>query len=175
MARSVQTDRPPAGVLEDVVLQIRHRRAQEAAGARTQIRTIDDAVSPEGSVLPTAEAASDAAPFSLAGDVIEPLGYALLSPAPWQARDLRELALSAEMLVWYALLALAALFAWRAQPDQPLMALCLVAFGVANWLVLAASEGNLGNLVRHRVILAPTVLVLGAGGLQWLWRRAAPA
>jgi hypothetical protein len=37
--------------------------------------------------------------------------------------------------------------------------------------VLAASEGNLGNLLRHRVMLAPTLLILGGAGLHWLWLR----
>jgi hypothetical protein len=119
------------------------------------------------------EAASDAAPFTVTGDIVEPLGYALLSPAPWQARSLTELAASAEMPIWYVLLA-ASCLAWQApvaDPRQRLFLVCLVAYGIANWLVLAASEGNVGNLLRHRLMLDPVLLILGGAGLDWLWSR----
>ena len=107
-------------------------------------------------------------------DVIDPLGYALLSPAPWQVRNLPDAAASGEMLVWYALLG-TSLFAWRAEPrpesHQRLFVVCLILYGFGNWLVLAASEGNLGNLLRHRVMLTPTLVILGSAGLVWLWPR----
>ena len=170
-ARSWATGRPPLAVVQDVGLQLRHRRAQEAASARSQIRDQHEVFSAEGTELPDAEAASDAAPFSVLGDVLDPLGYALLAPAPWQVHSLRELAASGEMPMWYALLA-GALLAWRNQPRQRLFVGCLLLYGVASWLVLAASEGNLGNLLRHRMMLTPTLLVLGAAGLDWLWAQA---
>lgn len=170
VARSWSTNRPLAGVVEDVVLQVRHRRAQEAAQARSQIRPEQDVLSANGVPIPRAEAASDAAPFNLVGDVVEPLAFTLLAPAPWQTHTLTELAVGAEMLVWYALLA-GACFTWRAQPRQRLFVVCLVAYGVGNWIVLAASEGNLGNLLRHRLMLDPVLLLLGCGGLDWLARR----
>jgi hypothetical protein len=171
-ARGRTSNRPLTGVVEDVVLQIRHRRAQEAASARSQLRPEQEVFSPTGSQLPEAEAASDAAPFSVVGDILDPLGYALLAPAPWQTQTLTELAVSGEMLVWYVLLA-ASFFAWRAEPRQRLFMACLVAYAIANWLVLAASEGNLGNLLRHRLMLDPSLLLLGCGGLEWLVRGKA--
>lgn len=171
VARSRISDRPLGGVVEDVVLQIRHRRAQEAAAARSQIRSEPEVLTPTGSALPEAEAASDAAPFSFSGDVLEPLAFSLLAPAPWQARGALELGAAVEMLVvWYPLL-LAAVLARPAEPSQRLFLGCLVAYAIANWLVLAASEGNLGNLVRHRLMLVPTLLLLGAAGLDRLWQR----
>jgi hypothetical protein len=108
------------------------------------------------------------------GDVLDPLANALLAPTPWQAHSLPELAASAEMPVWYALLA-ASLVGWRASPRQPLFVICLVLYGVANWLVLAASEGNIGNLLRHRLLLDPVLLILGAAGIDciWAWARSA--
>jgi hypothetical protein len=163
--------RPFTSLAEDVVLQVRHRRAQEASGARSQLRPETEVYAATGREVPAAEAASDAAPFTIVGDVLDPLGYALLAPAPWQARTLPELAASAEMPIWYVLLA-ASLVAWPAAPQQRTFVLCLVAYGVANWLVLAATEGNLGNLLRHRLMLDPVLLILGAGGVQWLWERA---
>jgi hypothetical protein len=124
-----------------------------------------------GGELPAAEAASDAVPFSVTGDILDPLGFALLSPAPWQARSITEVGASAEMPVWYVLLA-ASFVAWRASPRQRLFVICLVVYGVANWLLLAASEGNFGNLLRHRLLLDPVLLILGSAGMEWLWERA---
>jgi hypothetical protein len=120
------------------------------------------------------EAASDAAPFTVTEDVLKPLGYALFSPAPWQARSVTELGASAEMPIWYVLIAASclALQASLADPRQRLFALCLVIYGVANWLILAASEGNVGNLLRHRLMLDPVLLIFGGAGLEWLWVRA---
>jgi 4-amino-4-deoxy-L-arabinose transferase-like glycosyltransferase len=170
-ARARTTNRPLTSVVEDVALQIRHRRAQEAASARSQLRPEADVLSATGSSLPAAEAASDAAPFTVMDDVLDPLGYALLAPAPWQARSLADLGASAEMPVWYVLLG-ASLLAWRAKPHQRVFVVCLVVYGIGNWLVLAGSEGNLGNLLRHRLTLDPVLLMLGAAGLEWLWARA---
>ena len=62
-------------------------------------------------------------------------------------------------------------------PRQRLFALALIVYGVANWLILAAVEGNVGNLLRHRLMLDPVLLILGAAGLEWAWlrvRRAEP-
>jgi 4-amino-4-deoxy-L-arabinose transferase-like glycosyltransferase len=172
LARSRISDRPLSGVVEDVVLQIRHRRAQEAASARSQIRPELDSVSATGSALPQAEAASDAEPFSFVGDIVDPLAFAALAPAPWQARSTLELGASAEMVfVWYPLL-VASVFARPNGRHTRLFIACLLAYAVANWLVLAASEGNLGNLVRHRMMLAPVLLVLGCAGLESAWQRA---
>ncbi len=169
--RERTSNRPLSASFEDLALQIRHRRAQEAAGAGSQLRTDTDTGAAATSTLPAAEAMSDAAPFSFMGDVIDPLGYALLAPAPWQASSTLELAASAEMVVWYVLL-LASFLAWRAGPRQPLFVVGLIAYGVANWLILAAVEGNVGNLLRHRMMLDPVLLIMGAAGLDWLWLRA---
>ena len=108
--------------------------------------------------------------------MIDPLGYALLAPAPWQAQSTAELAASAEMPVWYVLLA-ASFLAWRrasGSPGSRLFVTCLTVYGIANWLILAAVEGNLGNLLRHRLMLDPVLLILGAAGLEQLWLRWRP-
>lgn len=174
LVREQTSNRPLSGTLEDIALQIRHRRAQEAAGATSQLRSQLDVPSLSDSPLPSqAEAASDTAPFSVTGDVLDPLGYALLAPTPWQAQSTQELAASTEMVVWDILL-IGAFFAWRARPRQQLFALCLIAYGVANWLILAAVEGNVGNLLRHRLMLDPALLILGLAGLDWLWCQLRP-
>ncbi len=177
VARSRTNNRPLSASLEDVALQIRHRRAQEAAGAGSQLRPSDAIATSTTPDRPAAEVKSDTAPFSFVGDVIDPLGYALLAPTPWQAQSSPELAASAEMVVWDVLL-VASIFAWWARPRNGLFFVCLVAYGVATWLVLAAVEGNVGNLLRHRMMLDPVLLVLGTAGLEWLWlsgRGSAPA
>ena len=174
--RGRTSTRPLTAAFEDIALQIRHRRAQEAAGAASQLRPQSDTLSATGGELPASEAASDAAPFSFVGDVIDPLGYALLAPAPWQAQSAAELAASAEMPVWYVLLA-ASFLAWRrvsGSPGSRLFVTCLTVYGIANWLILAAVEGNLGNLLRHRLMLDPVLLILGAAGLEQLWLRWRP-
>jgi hypothetical protein len=166
VGRASASGRPPLGVAEDIVLQIRHRRANEAQHARSPIAAAAPATPAEAELA----RASDEEGVSIVSDVLEPLGFALLGPAPWQARTPVELAVSAEMLGWYVLLA-ASVVAIRVAPAQRLVIVCLLLYGLATWLVLAATEGNLGNLVRHRIQLAPTLLILGAVGLDWLMLR----
>ena len=174
LVRERTSNRPLSGTLEDVALQIRHRRAQEASGAASQLRGPIDLPSLSDSPLPSqAEAASDTAPFSVTADIIDPLGYALLAPTPWQVQNTQELAASVEMAVWDILL-IGSLFGWRTRPRQPLFAVCLIVYGVANWLILAAVEGNVGNLLRHRLMLDPVLLMLGLAGLDWLWCQLRP-
>jgi hypothetical protein len=38
-------------------------------------------------------------------------------------------------------------------------------------LILAAVEGNVGNLLRHRLMLDPVLLILGAAGLEYFYVR----
>jgi hypothetical protein len=168
--RSRTSNRPVSGIVEDVLVQVRHRRAQEAASAGSQLRPEQDVLSATGTEIPLSEAASDAAPFTFVGDVLEPLGYALFAPTPWQAHSVSELAASAEMPVWYALLA-TSLLAWRASPRQKLFVALVAMYAAANWLALAAAEGNVGNLLRHRLLLDPALLILGGAGMIWLWER----
>lgn len=171
--RERTSNRPLSATFEDLALQIRHRRAQEAAGANSQIRSDSDAPSLDDSPLPSlAEAASDAAPFAFSTDVVDPLGYALLAPTPWQAQSNQELAASAEMLLWDLLL-IGSLFGWRHAPRVKLFTIVLYAYLSANWLILAAVEGNVGNLLRHRLMLDPILLMLGVSGWSWLLPRIA--
>jgi len=151
-----------------LALQLHHRRAWEATAARSQIGPQVDPYTPEGARVALPD---DADSFSLTGDVLGPVAFALLSPAPWQARSLRDVAASGEMMmVWYLLLA-AAFLARRSQPRQPWFVITLALYGLTTWLLLALTEGNLGNLLRHRMMLTPTVLILGSAGLVWLWPR----
>jgi hypothetical protein len=149
--------------LDEQVRVLFERRGLEAVGARSQI-----GVAEEDSTAAVDKTDSP----SVSRGIVESLGFALLAPAPWQAHGLRELAAGVEMLIWYVLLVGAA-FSWAARPRQPVFATLLATYGLAIWLLLALTEGNLGNLLRHRTMLAPPVLVLGGAGLLWLWARAA--
>ena len=65
----------------------------------------------------------------------------------------------------------ASLFAWRTPGIERRFALLLAMYVLGNWLALAAAEGNVGNLLRHRLLLDPALLILGGAGLVWLWER----
>jgi hypothetical protein len=160
--------RPPDSTLADptrvaeLVRVLGERRDLEGVGARSQIGTPEDVVTP---------AVGEAGSPSVGRGIVDSLGFALLAPAPWQAHGLRELMAGVEMLIWYALLVGAA-FSWAARPRQPLFAGVLALYGLAIWVLLALTEGNLGNLLRHRVMLAPPLLVLGGAGLLRMWHLA---
>jgi hypothetical protein len=166
--RSPESALAQATHLDYVMQQLQHRRAWEAFAARSQLAATVDPLAPDRGQI-ASDSTSDSDTWTVA-DVLTPLGFALLSPAPWQVHSWRDLAASAEMLVWYVLLA-ASFLSPRVPPRQPWLVLCLALYGVVTWVALAASEGNLGNLLRHRMMLTPTLLVLGAAGLVWLRER----
>lgn len=143
-----------------------YRRATEAQSARSSLAGTAEDVVQEALMIPGYREPD----FQVMSDVIEPLGFALLAPAPWQARGTRDLLASGEMLLVYALLVGCAASAF-ARPRIPTFALALALYATATWLMLAFAEGNLGNLLRHRMMLLPTTFVLGGGGLLWLLSR----
>lgn len=104
------------------------------------------------------------------GREIESFFFALLAPAPWQVRGWGDLAASLEMLLWYALLAGAA-YVLAARPRASVEMVALAIYGLATWIGLAQTEGNLGNLLRHRTMLTPPLLVLGIAGLHAVLQR----
>ena len=170
LAHARATARSPASPMTSSCRSAIGAPRKPPARARSSDPNIDS-LSPTGSALPESEAASDAAPFTLVGDIFEPLGYALFAPTPWQARSTSEFAASAEMIVWY-ILTVTSLLAWRAAPRLPLFVTLLAGYAIANWLVLATAEGNIGNLLRHRLLLDPALLILGGAGALWLWERS---
>ena len=115
-----------------------------------------------------------------AGYLPKGIYYVLLGPTPWDAPTPMARAAIPEMLIWYGLLAAAVVGvvlsfrrSWRD--------LVLPAGFSAAWIVaLALTEGNTGNIFRHRSQFMPFVFLLSAVGLPWLWarwrrRRQAPA
>lgn len=99
------------------------------------------------------------------------LFYVLLGPTPWEARSGSARAVMPEMLIWYGLL-LAALVGLFVALRRHWRDLVLPLGLAAGWMVaLALSEGNTGNIFRHRSQFMPFVFLLSAVGLQWIWAR----
>lgn len=89
----------------------------------------------------------------------------VLTPLPWQAVSLRELAYVPEQLVWYALVALlpvGAVAGWRRDPASVAV---LVGYLIPTSLVLALTNGNVGTIVRLRGMVMVIVVWVSAVGL----------
>lgn len=150
---------------DEVARTLNNRRAREAAAARSQFGPEVDPLLRDALEIPGYK---EVGLSNIISDLVEPLGFALFAPAPWQARSMRDLLASGEMLIWYAA-TLLGLVSWVQRPRQPLFALVIALYGGATLLLLAFAEGNLGNLLRHRMMLTPTYALLGAAGGSWLW------
>jgi hypothetical protein len=96
--------------------------------------------------------------------------YVLFGPTPWEARSGPARAVIPEMLLWYGILAagLAGIISvfrgsWRD--------LVLPLGFAASWMAaLALTEGNTGNIFRHRSQFMPFVFLVSAAGLVWAWK-----
>lgn len=132
---------------------------------------------------PQAAPAPSAAPILTGGDELTrrpvrslvqwlPVGlaYALAAPFPWTADRLVEQVTIPEMFLWYGALA-TALVALVVHRRRWRDCLPLVAYVGGLLLLLAATQGNLGTLIRHRSMVIPFVLIFSGAGVAWLWRR----
>lgn len=106
--------------------------------------------------------------------------YVLFGPTPWNAPTPLAKAVQPEMITWYLLLA-AALVGLARTAGQKWRDLLLPLGFAASWIVaLALTEGNAGNIFRHRSMFMPFIFLVSAAGLHWLWytwqrRRTASA
>jgi 4-amino-4-deoxy-L-arabinose transferase-like glycosyltransferase len=97
--------------------------------------------------------------------------YVFFGPLPWEAPSLSARAVIPEMLLWYGLLA-AAVIGLAASIRSRWRDLVLPLGFTVSWVVaLALTEGNTGNIFRHRSQFSPFVLMVSAAGLLWLWNR----
>lgn len=97
--------------------------------------------------------------------------YVIFGPTPWEARSPFAQAVIPEMLVWYVLLA-AALLGLGLVCRQSWRDLALPLVFSGGWLLaLALTEGNTGNIFRHRGMILPFTFLLSAVGLLWVWDR----
>lgn len=95
----------------------------------------------------------------------------LVDPLPWASTNTAKLrAAKAETLLWYPILALAAVGLGGSLRRLTLVAFPLV-FGGAMLVVYALTEGNFGTAYRHRSELGLTITVLAALGLADLLTR----
>lgn len=97
--------------------------------------------------------------------------FVLFGPTPWTARSASARAVAPEMLLWYGGMAAAAV-GLALTFKQKWRDLVLPMGFAAAWIVaLALTEGNTGNIFRHRSQFMPFVFLLSAVGICWLWAR----
>jgi hypothetical protein len=97
--------------------------------------------------------------------VLRAVASFVLTPLPWQAVSLRELAYVPEQLVWYALVALlpvGAVAGWRRDAASVGV---FVGYLIPTSLVLALTNGNVGTIVRLRGMVMVIVVWVSAVGL----------
>jgi 4-amino-4-deoxy-L-arabinose transferase-like glycosyltransferase len=104
------------------------------------------------------------------------LAYFLLSPAPWQLGNARQLMTLPEMLVWYALLPQVAIGLVVALRSRYARALPVVLFALFATVSYALVESNLGTAYRHRAqVLIPLFIFAAVGIAARRERRCARA
>jgi 4-amino-4-deoxy-L-arabinose transferase-like glycosyltransferase len=104
-----------------------------------------------------------------------PIGlmHMLTSPLPWQIGSARDAPLVGDTLAWYVVLAATAVSLWQAWRRRLWEVLVLIAYLGMLMSALALIENNVATLVRHRAMLLPMLLALGAPGLLMFAQSAA--
>jgi len=98
------------------------------------------------------------------------LANSLAAPFPWAADRAIERATIPEMILWYAVVALAVsaiVRHWRLWRKY----VHLLGYITGMLLLFALVQGNLGMLFRHRSMIIPFVLVFSGERASWLWLR----
>jgi hypothetical protein len=95
----------------------------------------------------------------------------LLVPLPWQMETRGELVYLPEQLLWYTLLLLAPIGMIAAIERDRMVASLLVAYVLPTAAVVALTTGNVGTLIRHRTLIVPFVVWVGAIGFASLVQR----
>jgi len=91
----------------------------------------------------------------------------LTVPLPWEIESRSALAFLPEQMVWYVLLLLLPFGVIAGLRRDALLTCVLLAHGTASALMVAASGGNVGTLVRHRGLALPYLVWLsGLGAVQ---------
>lgn len=161
---------PPA----EGVAYVRHGevvRIQGGEGPVGSIRPLSvPEAGPSGPDGPTVRVSGDDVVRRTIAHIPVGLAYALFAPFPWDLeRDIDRLTIP-EMLVWYALLPLAAVTVWRSRHRWRLL-LPVVLFVGGVVAVFTLAEGNFGTLYRHRSMVIPFVTMLAAPTLLDAWSR----
>jgi len=95
----------------------------------------------------------------------------LVVPLPWQMATRGELIYLPEQIVWYGLLLVAPLGVIVAARRNRTAASLLVAYLVPTAAAVAMTTGNVGTLIRHRTLIVPFVVWIGAMGLASVMQR----
>ena len=87
------------------------------------------------------------------------------APWPWEAESVSTLAYLPEQVVWYLIVLLLPWGMVSALRRDPLLACLLVGIGAVGALGIALLSGNIGTLVRLRVLALPYFATISATGL----------
>jgi hypothetical protein len=105
--------------------------------------------------------------------VTRSLVAALVVPWPWQAETLMLKAYLPEHVLWLLLAALVPVGVWAGARRHPEATFIMAAYVAVMFAGIALRSGNVGTLVRHRGLLLPFVICLGAVAIcHLLWRLA---
>jgi hypothetical protein len=104
-------------------------------------------------------------------------------PLPWDVHSRGELVYLPEHVLWLALVALTPVGLVAGLRRDPLLTGTLAGYALASAMAVALTSGNVGTLIRHRALVTPFVVWIGALGgcvaLEAIARRsradAAPA
>jgi hypothetical protein len=100
-------------------------------------------------------------------------GAFVVVPAPWSVSSAGELAMIPQQLAWYLFVAGAIAGAAVGLRRDAWLTCILAGYALAGLAIIAPNSGNVGTLVRHRDMIVPFVLWLGALGLVSATRAAA--
>ena len=88
----------------------------------------------------------------------------VLMPRPWAATSLNDIAMIPQQLIWYALVIFAVPGAVAGLRRDALVTGLLAATTLMGVAAVAPSSGNIGTLIRHRDMIVPFLVWLGALG-----------
>ena len=88
-----------------------------------------------------------------------------LTPLPWDVRSRGELALLPEHMIWYVMLVLSPIGLLAGWKRSPLLTCMLVGYAIPTAAVIAATNGNVGTLLRLRALVTPQLVWVSAIGL----------
>lgn len=93
-------------------------------------------------------------------------------PAPWRVSSAGELAMIPQQLAWYLAVAAAVAGTLVGLRRDVWLTCILAGYALAGLAIIAPNSGNVGTLVRHRDMIVPFVLWLGALGVVSVARAA---
>ena len=116
---------------------------------------------------------ADLTPQEAGRYILRALLAALVVPWPWQAETLMLRAYLPEHVLWLVLAALLPLGVWAGARRLPEATFIMASYVTVMFAGIALRSGNVGTLIRHRGLVLPFVICLGAVAVcHALWRLA---